>query len=265
MSKKYTLQIQNFWYNNSERKKKGEIGMKKGTIIGIIVGTIALVVLIAGAVGYFFVNDVAQKSKIVEEFKQISELTNSENLDIEKINEKTSNLVTTGKYANVERAAKNYAHDLFNTAAELKTMLEDEKMAKLLTASNYQEDGPEFVETKKYLSETKQKLEEGKTQMLGYLEEGKINSYIEEETKDSYCTELYRQLLAEDIEMPESEKKQLETSIDKVISMLEIEEEVINFLVENKDSWQVQGEQIVFNSNSLVIKYNSFLTRLRIL
>lgn len=239
--------------------------MKKGTIIGIIVGTIALVVLIAGAVGYFFVNDVAQKSKIVEEFKQISELTNSENLDIEKINEKTSNLVTTGKYANVERAAKNYAHDLFNTAAELKTMLEDEKMAKLLTASNYQEDGPEFVETKKYLSETKQKLEEGKTQMLGYLEEGKINSYIEEETKDSYCTELYRQLLAEDIEMPESEKKQLETSIDKVISMLEIEEEVINFLVENKDSWQVQGEQIVFNSNSLVIKYNSFLTRLRIL
>ena len=65
--------------------------------------------------------------------------------------------------------------------------------------------------------------------------------------------------------MPESEKKQLEKSIDKVVSMLEIEEEVIDFLIENKDKWQIQGEQIVFNSNSLVIKYNSFLTKLRIL
>lgn len=239
--------------------------MKKGAIIGIIVGVIILVVLIAGAIGYFFINDVAQKTKIVEEFKQISELTNSEDFNIEEINEKTSNIVTNGKYAMVERAAKNYAHDLFNTASELKTMLEDEKMAGLLTASNYEEDGPEFVETKKYLSETKQKLEDGKTQMLGYLEESKINSYIEAETTDSYCTELYRQLLSEDIKMPETEKKQLETAIDKVISMLEIEEEVINFLIENNESWRVEGEQILFDSNTLVIKYNSFLTKLRIL
>ena len=144
-------------------------------------------------------------------------------------------------------------------------MLEDEQMAKLLTANNYEEDGPEFVETKKYLSETKQALEDKKTQMLGYLEESKINSYIESETSDGYSVELYRQLLSEDISMPESEKKQLEKSIDKVVSMLEIEEEVIDFLIENKDKWQIQGEQIVFNSNSLVIKYNSILTKLRIL
>lgn len=65
--------------------------------------------------------------------------------------------------------------------------------------------------------------------------------------------------------MPESEKKQLESSIDKVISMLEIEEEVINFLVENKGKWRVQGGQILFETNSLVSEYNGFLSRLRIL
>ena len=46
--------------------------------------------------------------------------------------------------------------------------------------------------------------------------------------------------------------------------MLNIEEEVINFLIENKGKWKVQGEQVLFDSNSLVIKYNSFLTKLRI-
>ena len=39
--------------------------MKKGKIIGIIVGAIVLVLLIAGGIGYFFINDVAQKAKIV--------------------------------------------------------------------------------------------------------------------------------------------------------------------------------------------------------
>ena len=100
--------------------------------------------------------------------------------------------------------------------------------------------------------------------MLGFLEEGKINSYIEAETKDAYAIDLYKQLLAEDLEMSDAEKKELETSIDKVISMLNIEEEVINFLIENKGKWKVQGEQVLFDSNSLVIKYNSFLTKLRI-
>ena len=181
------------------------------------------------------------------------------------LNEKTGTIVSSGKYANVEKAAKNYASELFNTAYEIRTVLGDEKLAQLLTADNYEQDGPEFTETKKYLSETKQKLEDGKTQMLSYLEESKINSYIEAETTDAYSIELYKQLLKEDIEMSDTEKKEIEDAIEKVQSMLNIEEEVINFLVENKDQWRVQGGQILFNSNSLVIKYNGFLTKLRIL
>lgn len=237
--------------------------MKKNVKIIIIVGVIILAVALVG--GYFFVNDIMQKGKLVDELSQIEEMTSSGEFDMEKLNEKTSNIVTSGKYAKVEKAAKNYASDVFNTANEIKTLLEDEKMAQLLTASNYKADGPEFVETKKYLSETKEKLETLKAEMMGYLEEGKINSYIEAETKDSYSIELYKNLLKEDIEMPESERKELEQSIDKVVSMLNIAEEIINFLVENKGQWEVQGEQVLFNSNSLVQQYNGFLTKLRIL
>lgn len=237
--------------------------MKKGLKIGLIVGAIVLIIAIAG--GYFFFNDVMQKAKIVETFVEIEELTKSGDFDMEQLNEKTNTIVSNGKYAKVEKAAKNYAHDLFSKAFEIRALLEDEKMAQLLTASNYSEDGPEFVESKKYLTETKQKLEDGKTEMLAFLEESKINSYIEAETTDGYAIDLYKQLLAEDISMSETEKNELEESIDKVISMLGIEEEIINFLIENKGKWQVQGEQVLFNSNSLVTKYNSFLTKLRIL
>lgn len=238
--------------------------MKKGVIIGIIIGVIVLVA-IAGGVGYLFFNDTMQKAKIVETFSELEKITASGEFDMDAINENTSNIVSSGKYANVERAAKNYAHDLFSTAFELKALLEDEKMAQLLTASNYSEDGPEFVESKKYVSETKQTLEEGKEKLVGFLEESKINSYIEAETDDAYCKELYRQLLADDIEMSETEKKQFEDSIDNVVDMLDIVDEVFDFLIENNGKWEVEGEQVLFNSNSLVIKYNSFLTKLRTL
>lgn len=237
--------------------------MKKNIKIGIIVGVILLIIAIVG--GYLFFNDIMQKSKMIVEFEQIKEMTQAEDLDLEKLKEKTSNIVSSGKYATVEKAAKNYASDVFSKAFEIKTLLQDEKIAQLLTASNYTKDGPEFVESKKYLSETKQKLEEGKTQMLSYFEESKINSYIEAETTNGSAIQLYQEFLSQDIKMSDSEKREIETSIDKVVSMLGIQEEVINFLVQNKGNWQVQGDKIVFHSNSLVTAYNAFLTRLRIL
>lgn len=237
--------------------------MKKGLKIGIIVGIIVLAILLLG--GYLVFRDMMQKDKIVEEFSKIEELTSKEDFKIEELTEMTSRTVATGKYASVERAGKKYAIDIFNIAYELRTLLEDEKMAQILTASNYQEDGPEFVESQKYLSEMKQNLEEGKAKMLAYIEESKINSYIEAETSDESCIELYQQLLSEDINMSDSEKKELETSIDKVIQMLDIEKEVLDFLIANKGKWQIEGEQVAFNSNSLVQEYNEFLTRLRML
>ena len=51
--------------------------MKKGTIIGIIVGVVVLVLIAAGVVGYLFFNDVTQKAKILETFAEIEELTKS--------------------------------------------------------------------------------------------------------------------------------------------------------------------------------------------
>ncbi len=235
--------------------------MKKGVKIAIIVGVIVLIVALAG--GYFFMNDVAQKAKMLEEFAQIEQLTESQDFNMEALNEKTSNIVTTGKYAAVERAAKKYASDLFQTAFNIKTYMEDEKLVKLLTAENYKNDGPEFVETKKYISETKQKLEEDKKQMLSYLEESKINSYIEAETTEEYYVNLYKELAAQDIEISEEEKNEFEKSINSVISLLDTANEVVDFLIANKGKWQIQGNQIAFATNQLVETYNGFLAKLQ--
>ena len=106
--------------------------MKKGAKIGIIVGVIAVIIIgIIGTVGYMFFNDTMQKAKIVDEFAQLEQLTKNGNFELDQLKEKTSNIVTTGKYASVEKAAKNYATELFTTAFELRALLEDEKNGNL--------------------------------------------------------------------------------------------------------------------------------------
>ena len=190
--------------------------MKKGSKIGLIVGAIILIIAIVG--GYFFINDATQKAKIVEEFEEIQKITKSSDFNMDQLNEKTGNIVTSGKYAKVEKAAKTYASDVFSTAFEIRTIIGDEKISKILTADNYESDGPEFTETKQYLSDTKNKIEELKTKMLDIIKEEKINSYIESETQDSYSIELYKELLKKDIEISDTEKNTLEQSIDKVRS-----------------------------------------------
>ncbi len=235
--------------------------MKKGVKIAIILGVIVVVIALAG--GYFFMNDIGQKAKILEEFAQIEELTSSENFEMAALNEKTDTIVTTGKYATVEKAAKNYASDLFGTAFKIKALMEDERLVKLLTAENYQEDGPEFVETKNYISETKKQLEDNRKEMLTYLEESKINSYIEAETTEEYYVNLYKELVTQDIEISDTERNELESSINMVVSLLDTAEEVIDFLIANKGKWEVQGGQIAFATNQLVETYNGFLEKLQ--
>lgn len=235
--------------------------MKKS--VKIVIAVVVIILVLALVVGYFFMNDAAQRTKILEEFAQIEELTDSEDFDMSKLNEKTGTIVTNGKYAAVEKAAKRYASDLFNTAFKIKDLMEDEKMTQLLTVENYKEDGPEFVETKKYISETKKQLEDGKNEMLAYLEQDKINSYIEEETTDEYYTNLYKELVTQDIEISDTEKNELEEAINMIVSLLNTEEEVIDFLITNKGKWEIQGEQILFETNELVQTYNDFLAKLQ--
>ena len=40
-----------------------------------------------------------------------------------------------------------------------------------------------------------------------------------------------------------------------VISLLDKEEAVIEFLVQNKDNWEIQGDNIVFDGNDLTNEY----------
>lgn len=231
--------------------------MKKKILI--IVGIIILIVI--GVIAYFVITDLQQEDKLTAELQEISNLVNNQNVDIDQINERLDRTVTRGDYAVVEQSFKQYLKDNFDVSMKIADILNDEKLTTILTADNYKQDGKDFVETKNYISITRDQLETYKTEYKDFFTEDKVMSYINDKNLDSYYTDLYKQELVGDIES-DNETEVVESAINDVIGILDIYEEVINFLVDNQNSWNVQDDTIEFTSESLQNQYNSLIDKL---
>lgn len=231
--------------------------MKKKVLI--IIGIIVL--LIIGVFAYYIISDLGQEEKLKTELNELSEMLNAENIDTDKINEKFNQTVTKGDYAKVEKSFKSYLKDNFDNAIKIAELLEDEKLTKILTADNYKEDGKDFVETKKYITTTREALKKCKNEYAKSVTEEKAMSYINGKELDDYYIDLYKQEYIGDIET-ENNDKTVENAIDDVIELLNVSEEIINLLTENQNSWQIEGENIVFSNNNLSEKYNQLINKL---
>lgn len=227
--------------------------MKKKIIIAVVV----IVVLIIGVLGYMVISDMGQEDKLKTELSEISDLSNAENIDMDEINKRLDRTVTTGDYAKVEDAFKSYLRDNFDNSIEIANLINDERITTLLTAENYKTDGKDFTESKNYISTTKQKLEECKEKYSEYMTKEKAMSYIENKGLDSYYVDLYEQEYVGDMES--AKDTTVEDSIDEIISLLDTSEKVLNLLSNNQDTWNVEGDNIVFSNDSIRNQYDELI------
>ena len=231
--------------------------MKKKVLIAVLI----IIVIALVVIGYFVFSDMMQEDKLKTELTEIYQLTNAETIDMDAINERLNRTITKGDYAVVEEAFKSYLKDNFDNSIEIANILNDEKLTSLLTVENYKEDGKDFTESKNYITTTKATLENCKEKYTEFLTEEKAMSYINDKGLDSYYTDLYKEEVVGDIEPAESDGL-VEKSIDEVISILNTSEEILNLLSENKDSWEIDEDTIVFSSESLSDQYNELVDTL---
>lgn len=227
--------------------------MKKKIIIAVVV----IVALIIGVLGYMVISDMGQEDKLKTELSEINDLANAETIDMDEINKRLDRTVTTGDYAKVEEAFKSYLRDNFDNSIEIADLINDERITTLLTADNYKTDGKDFTESKNYISTTKQKLEECKEQYSEYMTKEKAMSYIEDKDLDSYYVDLYEQEYVGD--MDSAKDTTVEDSIDEIISLLDTSEKVLNLLSNNQDTWNVEGDNIVFSNDSIRNQYDELI------
>lgn len=233
--------------------------MKKA-IIGVV---IAIVLVAVVGIGVLVVNDFRQEDILRQEMLEFENLTRAENIDLDQIDQRIRELKTTGDYGVLEKAMKDYLADVVNTSVSIANIINDERIVNALTPENYTEDGPDFVQTKQFLEQAKSDIEQYKTEVLTLLTNEGAMSYIEDKNLDQYYIDLYKEIaLSEDTAIEES-NAELESSLDEAMKILDVETQVINFLSENKDGWEIQGENIIFNNQTLQDQYNEYISQIQ--
>ncbi len=221
-------------------------------IIGVIIGIIAAILT------FTVLKDLGEEKKLKQEIDEVVDLLDFENLKMTEIEAKLNRTVTNNDYKIVEKAIKQYLSDSFNVMMEFTEILNDEQLTNILTAENYKQDGKEFTNTKKYISETKSKLENIKNEYQNLLTEDKIMSYINNKNLDSYYIDIYK-----DQTIPEKEDledQSVQNSIDDLINLLNTSSKIIDFLIQNKTEWIIEKDQILFKNNNLIDEYNRLLS-----
>lgn len=234
-----------------ENKKEKNSKKKILIIIGIIVA------ILVGLVAYGVVTDLYQEKKLKKELDYLYEITNKEDYDEKEIDKILNRTVTTGDYKKVEVAYKKYTKDCFTILTDITSVLGNDRLAYVLTAENYQEDGKDFIKTKEYLKSAKETLQKSMTKYNEYFTEEKAMSYLDK-ALDDYYIDFYKDEVVGNLERDEEDEK-LFDSLNSIIDLINAEEEVIHFLIENKDNWQVENGSITFTTDALIDKYNMLL------
>ncbi|MBQ9018898.1 MAG: hypothetical protein IJ097_01125 [Bacilli bacterium] len=209
-------------------------------------------------IGYLVIRD---KTNLVDLKKEIKEL---DKLDITK-DSYDRRIKTSGDYAVVEKTIKNYLNSYSNDVQEIKKLMNDSYLTKILSYDNYSKDGFEFTKSFKYLESEKKSFNKKIDLLIKKSNKDYINKYIDKKISDNYYNELCKELMITDerIKSFEKNKETLEEIKVKVNKTIDLSSEVLTLLKENKDNCVLEDNQIKFKSKPVYDKYNELISKIK--
>lgn len=233
---------------------------KKKVLIGVLVTILVCTVLFICLVTYVVVRDLTKEQHLKQEINNLWEMVY--HLDYTynvALNNRLNTYITSGSYLVVEKSLKTYMKDVVNNLINIASILNSDKIAKIVTIDNYKSDGPYFVKSRLYINETRKKLKEYKNKFSDYTKDEVILSYLNQKKVDSYYVDLYKELALTEENITANDIKNIEESIDEVIKILDFEEEILDFLTKNKDDWEIKNNKIYFKTDELIKQYTDLL------
>ena len=116
------------------------------------------------------------------------------------------------------------------------------------------------LQKKKYLKETKEKLQRVIKNYNEYFTEEKAMSYLDKNL-DSYYQDFYKDEVVGNLDKTKEDDEVI-SSINDLITLIDQETDVINFLVTNKDAWTIEDSAISFTTDDLIDAYNNLIGKI---
>lgn len=209
-------------------------------------------------VGYQAVNCKLQENKLREEIQQLAKL------DITK-DKYERKIQTTGDFAIVEKTIKNYLAEFALSTQKMAQTLQSDEVTSLLSATNYQQDGPDFVVSYEYVQAVKKSFNIEIDKLILACDKEEIMKSILQYQLSDYYVSLYEDLMLEDTVQSDllEGKASLEDTKKQVNTLFDVSLEVFSFLRENSSFWKIEDNQIMFATNELVEQYNMLISKIK--
>lgn len=197
----------------------------------------------------------------IDAINSIFEDESAEDLDKDALYEHLDKrVVTKGKYAVVEDAAKTYMKDFYENSFKVLDVLEDEKFENLLTVENIKNDGPDFKKSKSFIKNAKMTVEDCKYSYNKMNSNETILSYVEDKGLNDDQIAFYESIFDEWFD--DKEDEEYFDVLEDVNDYLNVSEKAINYLSEHKDGWEIKNDLIMFNSDKVLKEYKNIILEL---
>lgn len=174
-------------------------------------------------------------------------------------------VVTMGGYATVEKAIKSYLYDYSSLLKETNDIVIDDKLKKVLSYDNYQNDGPLFNESFLYLEDRKETFNKNIDILISKCDKDRIKNNINNKSNISYFKNLYNELFVTDHFIGEfkDNKSLLIATKEKMNNIYNTCLETLNYLSSEKDNWVIEDGEIKFQTKEMYDKYMNLISKVK--
>ncbi len=217
-----------------------------------------IVILFCLLSGYFVINVFVQKHILYSEINKIYKV------DISSSRYKYD-IKTSFKYSIIEKEVKGYIKDQNDTYLEVSNIMNNKKVKSILSYDNYETDGPLFDNSIQYITEVKNTINKKMDALISNSSDTYLINLVKKKGLSKYYSNLCDDLLNTDemITYLNNNKELFTHSRDDFNYILDVELEVITFLKNNKDNWELRDKEIQFRTNDLLNQYNLLVSKIK--
>lgn len=232
-------------------EKKVEKNNNKKVIMGIVVLAVIAVISVVGYVGFNVYKDSQQKALLKEELTILSKKT----LGKDDFN---TEIKTSGDYSKVEKTIKEY---LNKYSEAIKSITEES--AKIASIQGAVEKD-KLEGRKSEVQEIKTNIDNNVNTLIEMSSEEAIKKEIEKEGLSAKYVDLYKEVMIGNLSKKlENEKESMSKAKDQVMELFDKLIATYDYLLEHKDSWDLENNQLVFTNTTHLREYNKLVQELQ--
>lgn len=242
--------------NKNDSGKQGKDGNKLNKVILTI---LLILVIFVVAIGIIYGGRIINKAKLDRELENLVNSGSSS----EKLENTTT--VTSGEFAVVEETVKEYFKEYSNLRQQFMKRVNDSKLQSVLTPENYEQDGPEFTESIKYINTAKEEFNNIADELLNLLSTENIETRIQDKDIGDYYKDLYKGYFIDNNDLSSTFQETYQDTLDDrtlMNNLYDNEIEILSFLKENKEHWEVLDNKLTFDDQELANTFNNMKSNL---